>query len=139
MWNNDADAFMKEHCFSFVQMYSLHSPNSSNKTLLSAFSFQTGVLRFLLHLHSKASLAPPLSFLALVSCLWTTSDLTIGFCKLISQSFNISDLYLPCLEQTQDPVLYFIPSTFIGLSPVQIRLPELFELQKQHKAESYKK
>lgn len=46
----------------------------------------------------------------------TIPDLTVAFSEHISQS-NISDLDLP-FEQTQDTVLYFIPSTFIGLSPV---------------------
>ena len=81
---------------------------------------RTQVTKFLSLLISssfKSFPSPTLSFMTSVSYGQTIPDLTVAFCEHISQS-NISDLGLP-FEQTQGTVLYFIPSTFIELSPVQ--------------------
>lgn len=82
---------------------------------------RTQVTKFLSLLISssfKSFPSPTLSFMTSVSYGQTIPDLTVAFCEHISQS-NISDLDLP-FEQTQGTVLYFIPSTFIGFSPVQM-------------------
>ena len=67
---------------------------------------------------SVKSLPSPTSFFWGFSFLSLDTWSHYRFFEPISQSFNISDLNLPCLEQTQDTVSYFIPSSFIGLSPV---------------------